>query len=434
MNVRAAAAQVIFKVVDKQLSLSTVLPEYQQKVASKDAALLQEIAYGVLRFLPRLEFISRQLIAKPLKGKQRVVHHLILVGLYQLTYMRVPAHAAVAETVNGIKTLKRPALKGIVNGVLRNFQRQQAELEAQALESETGRFSHPGWYIKQLKEQYPQHWQSILEANNQRPPMWLRVNQQQYDLKAYQDLLNQQGISSHTNEVLPQGLLLEKACDVNQLPEFAQGACSVQDGAAQLAAYLVEPQAGERILDCCAAPGGKTMHLLELQPQLKLVQALDIEAQRLERVEQNCQRLGLKAQIICGDASKPEQWWDGEQYDKILLDAPCSATGVIRRHPDIKWLRKAKDIEALSELQAKIIDAIWPLLKPGGTLVYATCSILKQENEQQIQAFLQRQSQAQHMQIEASQNAQAQSQLGWQLLPGEWQQDGFYYCKLRKTN
>jgi len=409
------------------------LPEYQQKVADKDGALLQEICYGALRWLPRLEHISRQLIEKPLTGKLRVVHHLILVGLYQLHYMRVPAHAAVAETVNGIKTLKRPAFKGIVNGVLRSYQRQSEALEESARSFDAGNYAHPSWFIKQLKQHYPEHWQTILDANNQRPPMWLRVNQQQYKAQDYQALLAEQNIESQYRTLVPDALLLTKPCDVFKLPDFVNGSCSVQDGAAQLAAGILDPQPNERILDCCAAPGGKTMHLLERQPKLALVQALDIEAQRLERVEQNCRRLNLNAQVICGDASQPEQWWDGLQYDKILLDAPCSATGVIRRHPDIKWLRKAPDIDALAILQAKILDEIWPLLKPGGTLLYATCSVLPQENESQINAFIQRQADANVVPIEHSKDGQIKCPLGWQLLPGEWQQDGFYYCKLVKS-
>ena len=207
----------------------------------------------------------------------------------------------------------------------------------------------------------------------------------------------------------------------------------MQDAAAQLAAALLKPEVGDRILDCCAAPGGKTMHLLESQPEIKEVHALDIEAERLERVKQNGERLNLDAKIICGDASKPESWWDGQLYDKILLDAPCSATGVIRRHPDIKWLRKRPDIDALVQLQANILDEIWRLLKPGGTLLYATCSILPQENEQQISQFIARSADAKELLMAQGQGSMVESQHGWQLLPGEWQQDGFYYCKLQKA-
>ncbi|WP_240182506.1 16S rRNA (cytosine(967)-C(5))-methyltransferase RsmB, partial [Vibrio cholerae] len=379
MNVRAAAASALYQVVDLGHSLSNALPAAQQQIRPRDHALLQEICYGVLRQLPRLESISQALMGKPLKGKQRVFHFLILVGLYQLSFMRIPAHAAVGETVEGAQDLKGPRLRGLINAVLRNYQRDQEGLDAQATSHDAGRYGHPGWLLKLLKESYPEQWQQIVEANNSKAPMWLRVNHQHHTRAEYQALLEQAGIVTTPHAQAEDALCLETPCDVHQLPGFAEGWVSVQDAAAQLALTYLAPQAGELILDCCAAPGGKTAHILERTPESQVV-AIDCDETRLKRVRENLQRLELTAQVICGDARYPQQWWQGEQFDRILLDAPCSATGVIRRHPDIKWLRRADDIAALAELQREILDAMWQQLKPGGSLVYATCSITPQEN------------------------------------------------------
>ncbi|HHI5412004.1 TPA: 16S rRNA (cytosine(967)-C(5))-methyltransferase RsmB [Vibrio metoecus] len=426
MNVRAAAASALYQVVDLGQSLSNALPAAQQQIRPRDHALLQEICYGVLRQLPRLESISQALMEKPLKGKQRVFHFLILVGLYQLSFMRIPAHAAVGETVEGAQDLKGPRLRGLINAVLRNYQRDQERLDTQATSHDAGRYGHPGWLLKLLKESYPQQWQQIVEANNSKAPMWLRVNHQHHTRAEYQALLEQADIACTPHSQAEDALCLETPCDVHQLPGFADGWVSVQDAAAQLALTYLAPKAGELILDCCAAPGGKTAHILEHTPGSQVV-AIDCDETRLKRVQENLQRLQLNAQVICGDARYPQQWWQGEQFDRILLDAPCSATGVIRRHPDIKWLRRADDITALAELQREILDAMWQQLKPGGTLVYATCSITPQENCLQVKAFLERTP-------EASLVGSDPAQPGRQILPGEEAMDGFYYAVLSKQN
>jgi len=424
MNIRAAAASALYQVVDLGQSLSNALPIAQQQVRPRDHALLQEICYGVLRQLPRLESISQALMETPLKGKQRVFHFLILVGLYQLSFMRIPAHAAVGETVEGAQDLKGLRLRGLINAVLRNYQRDQDRLDAQATSHDAGRYGHPGWLLKLLKESYPEQWPQIVEANNSKAPMWLRVNHQHHTRAEYQALLEQAGIASQPHSQAADALCLDTPCDVQQLPGFAAGWVSVQDAAAQLAINYLTPQAGELILDCCAAPGGKTAHILERTPNSQVV-AIDCDQTRLKRVQDNLQRLQLKAQVICGDARYPQDWWQGEQFDRILLDAPCSATGVIRRHPDIKWLRRANDITALAELQREILDAMWQQLKPGGTLVYATCSITPQENSLQVKAFLQRTPNASLIDSDPSQP-------GRQILPGEQAMDGFYYAVLKK--
>ena len=426
MNVRAAAAKVIYQVVDQGQSLSAALPLAQQDIKERDHALLQEICYGVLRWLPRLESITNALMDKPLKGKQRVFHHLILVGLYQLGYMRIPAHAAVAETVDATKTLKKTQLRGLINAVLRSYQRQKDALDEQAVSHDAGKYGHPSWLLKLLKASYPDDYAAICEANNTKAPMWLRVNSHHHDRDSYRALLDAEGIATELHPQAADALRLISPCDVTKLPGFSDGWVSVQDAAAQLAVDYLQPQAGELILDCCAAPGGKTVHIMERVPTAQVV-AIDCDENRLKRVHENLERLNLTAQVLCADARYPEQWWDGEKFDRILLDAPCSATGVIRRHPDIKWLRRGEDIAALALLQAEIFDAMWLQLKPGGTLVYATCSITPQENCDQVKAFLSRTADA--ILIDSD-----PATPGRQILPGEESMDGFYYAVLTKAN
>lgn len=424
MNVRAAAANVLFQVVDKGHSLSHALPAAQKTIRPRDYALLQEICYGALRYLPRLESIANELMDNPLKGKKRVFHHLILVGIYQLSFMRIPSHAAVAETVEGTKTLRGPNLSGLINAVLRNYLRAQEALDAIAVSHHAGKYGHPSWLLKRLQEAYPQQWEQIIEANNHKAPMWLRVNRQYHTRDEYLTLLNNENIQCSVHPQAADAIKLASPCDVSLLPGFDKGWVSVQDAAAQLAVDYLQPQDGELILDCCAAPGGKTAHILEHTQETEVV-AIDSDPKRLERVYDNLERLQLRADVICGDARYPEEWWQGEQFDRILLDAPCSATGVIRRHPDIKWLRRDNDIEALAQLQSEILDAMWKQLKVGGTMVYATCSIAPQENSEQIKAFLARTNHALLVGSDINQP-------GRQILPGEEDMDGFYYAVLHK--
>lgn len=425
MNVRAVAANILFQVVDKGQSLSTALPLGQQQVKPRDQALLQEICFGALRILPRLESVASELMDKPLKGKQRVFHHLILVGIYQIGHMRIPAHAAVGETVEATKALKGPRLRGLINAVLRNYQRNQEELDLLSISHNAGKYGHPSWLLNLLQQAYPEQWQQIVEANNTKAPMWLRVNRRHLTRDDYKVLLDKAEIESTLHPEATDALKLTTPCDVTKLPGFENGWVSVQDAAAQLSINYLTPQEGELILDCCAAPGGKTAHILEHTKQSHVV-AIDSDENRLKRVYDNLTRLNLEAKVICGDARYPEQWWQGEQFDRILLDAPCSATGVIRRHPDIKWLRRGEDIAALAELQKEILDAMWQQLKPGGTLVYATCSITPQENREQVSAFLARTNNASLVGSEVDNP-------GRQILPGENDMDGFYYAILKKA-
>lgn len=427
-NLRALAARCTFAVIDKGRSLADELPQQIAKIDSKDKGLLQELCYGVLRHLPELEHDVRQFIKKPLTGKQRVGHFLLLVGVYQIKYTRIPDHAAFNETVSACKPLKCEHLKGVINGILRNFQRHQTNGNDTSKELPLPvAFNHPSWFIKKIQAAYPDKWQSILNANMQRPPMWLRVNQQHNQLEHYLTLLEQADIEYTVIDEPSSAVCLKTAVDVNKLPGFSEGWVSIQDGAAQQAARLLDCQPNDNVLDCCAAPGGKTCHILELTPDIDAMTAIDVEASRLERVNDNLQRLNLKANVIAADAASPDIWWDGKLYDRILLDAPCSGTGVIRRHPDIKWLRKKDDISVLTQLQQSILKSIWALLKPGGTLLYATCSILPEENSEQIQQFISENTDAELIKMPETSNT-----IGWQILPDNNDMDGFYYAKLLK--
>jgi 16S rRNA (cytosine967-C5)-methyltransferase len=426
-NIRALAAKCCYSVIDQGRSLSDELPKQQDKLIGKDKGLLQEICYGVLRYLPELENDVRQLMEKPLTGKQRVFHFLLLVGVYQIKFMRIPDHAAVGETVSATVALKNKRMKALVNAVLRNYVRADKENQPE-ITNDAVKYNHPGWFIKKLQKAYPEQWQDILVANQQRPPMWLRVNQQHHNSSDYQAQLEEAEIAIKAVEPFSEAISLERAVDVQKLPGFSSGWVSIQDAAAQQAARLLDCQPNDVVLDCCAAPGGKTCHIMEQTPDISSMTAIDIEEGRLLRVEDNLSRLGLTAKVIAADAAKPDTWWDGVQFDRILLDAPCSGTGVIRRHPDIKWLRKATDIDTLVTLQQEILEATWSLLKPGGILVYATCSVLPEENSKQVSAFLTRTPEAKLIAIE-----QSKETIGWQILPGPENMDGFYYAKLQKA-
>lgn len=430
MDVRVAAAKVLEEVVRHGRSLSAVIPAWQEKVAAKDSALLQELCYGVLRWYWRLDAIAKQLLRKSFKAKDSDIHCLILVGLYQMLYLRVPDHAAVSESVAATKALSKPWAKALVNAVLRNFQRQQDTILPGLEQDPVTRYAHPRWLVQRLRTAYPDEWQAVLEANNQYPPMCLRVNTCQIKRADYLGLLDAADYQATKLPFSNEGLLLSSAVDVESLPGFADGQISVQDAAAQLAAGLLDAQPGERILDACAAPGGKTAHVLELQPQLTEMVALDHDGERLARVEQNLERLQLSASVICADATQADAWWDGVMFDRVMLDAPCSATGVIRRHPDIKLLRRESDIEQLVVLQQQILHSLWPLLKPGGMLLYVTCSVLPQENVQQLKQFCAETNNAEHIPIRAGWGSE--QDFGRQILPGQEWMDGFYYACLRK--
>lgn len=427
-NLRARCADCLYQVVDRGRSLSDALPVAQIDLNPNDKALVAQICYGVLRTLPTLDFCCSRLLDKPLKGKKRPFQFLLYVGFYQLLEMRIPPHAALSETVEAAVAMKAGGLKGMINGVLRNFQRQGEALLAQADAVESCRYNHPNWFIKKAKAHYPDKWQDILAANQQQAPMWLRNNAQKQSRQDYLQLLQDAGIDCHDDNALQNAICLQKPTDVTKLPGFFEGHSSVQDGAAQFAAELIGVQPGDRVLDACAAPGGKTCHMLELATDIDMT-AIDCDPNRLKSVQENLTRLQLTAKLIAADAADLSAWYDGQPFDRILLDAPCSATGVIRRHPDIKWLRKAADIEQLAQLQWQILNAMWPALKVGGTLVYATCSVMPEENKQQMMRFL---HETQNARLDSINESDTVDSPGWQLLPGDNGMDGFYYCRLVK--
>ncbi len=429
-NARALAALAVTEVVAEGRSLSAVLPAILSQAQDRDRGLVQELSYGVLRWYPRLEALLDQLLQKPLKDKDRDLQVLLLVGLYQLAYLSLAPHGIVHDTVEAARQLDKVWAVKLVNAVLRNFQRQRETLEARLDQKEGSRYAHPNWLLKRLRADWPEHWQAIAVANNQRPPMGLRVNAGHQDRAAYLERLHQAGIAADLIGATEQGLVLEAPLPVEQLPGFAQGDVSVQDGAAQLAPQLLDVQAGMRVLDACAAPGGKTCHILERTPALGELWALDQDPVRLQRVEENLERLGLQAGLIAADASEPADWWDGVPFDRILLDAPCSATGVIRRHPDIKRLRTVADVVGLVERQRRLLTALWPLLVPGGRFVYCTCSVLRAENTDQVATFLQSHTDAQELPITAGWGHACT--VGRQLLPGEQGLDGFYFACIQK--
>lgn len=429
---RATAAHVLTAVLRDGTHLNTALKQLRPAdLAARDAALVQEFCYGTLRYRPRLEFWLTRLLKQPLKAADLDVHVLLLIGLYQLTAMRVPAHAAVKETVQACRSFGKPWAANLVNAVLRRFQREQAGLESAATQDERAHYMHPRWFIERVRQDWPQHWRELLEANNARPPLCLRVNR----LRTTRDTLLQMfaaaGVNARAGDVSDDALILEKPADVESLPGYVQGYFSVQDEAAQLAAGGLDTRAGMRVLDACAAPGGKAAHILERCPGLAELVAVDSDAGRSQRIGATLERLGLQATLRIADATRPDAWWDGRQFDRILLDAPCSATGVMRRHPDIKNRRSPEDVTRMAELQAGLLAALWPLLAPGGKLLYVTCSVLAEENACQIERFLAACDTA--MLIELPEHWGLPAGGGRQILPGQNGMDGFYYACLVKT-
>ncbi|WP_409292136.1 16S rRNA (cytosine(967)-C(5))-methyltransferase RsmB [Pseudomonas sp. KCJK9058] len=430
MNPRLAAARALAAVLSGKASLNSSLPAQLDKVDERDRGLTQDLAFGTARWQPRLDLLAAQLLQKPFKAADADVQALLLVGLYQLFYTRIPAHAAIGETVGCADKLKKPWAKGLLNAVLRRAQREGEELLAGMERDPVVRTAHPRWLQKALKAFWPEQWEAICAANNAHPPMILRVNRRHHSRDAYLALLAEAGIGASACQYSRDGIVLAEACDVRGLPGFAEGWVSVQDEAAQLSADLLELAPGQRVLDACCAPGGKTCHLLEAEAGLAHMVAIDLEAKRLTRVRENLDRLQLDAELIACDARDTASWWNGKPFQRILLDAPCSATGVIRRHPDIKLTRQADDIPALATLQGELLDALWPTLEVGGMLLYATCSSLPTENTEVIKAFLARTPGARELDLATE--AGLRQPHGRQLLAQEGGHDGFYYAKLIK--
>ncbi len=429
LNAQASAALIVHR-VDQGESLSTALPERLARSNDADRGRIQEIAYGVLREAPRLDFLADRLLSQPLRERDRDIHALLQVGLYQLWRLAIPTHAAVNETVNAARQLGKDWAAGLLNAVLRGFLRQREALETALADApEAVRLGLPGWLLNRLRADWPEQMSALTTASLARPPMTLRINLARTTRDEWLRRAHEAGIPALPHPVVNSAVTLETPCDVRRLLGFTEGEVSVQDAAAQLCASLLDAGDRQRVLDACAAPGGKTLALLERAPQLDML-ALDIDATRLGRVHENLERAGLSAVVRAADAARPDEWWDGRPFERILLDAPCSATGVIRRHPDIARLRRPEDIDPLTARQAELLDALWPLLAPGGRLLYATCSILRVENELQIDAFLRRHPDAHEIRLPEGWG-QARPQ-GRQILTGEDGMDGFYYALLEK--
>jgi 16S rRNA (cytosine967-C5)-methyltransferase len=438
LNTRALAAQILEQVLPlnrqnlQPRSLSDLLPQVSEQ--AKDQGLLQEICFGVCRWYNRLDKLAAPLIRQPFKARDADLHALLLVGLYQMFYLRIPDHAAISETVEACRQLDKPWAVKVINGMLRRAQREKATLPSSLPDNTPIQSAHPKWFVDAIEAAWPTQAPGILKANNEPGPMCLRVNQQRTTRDQYLALLQENNLSARAGEYAPSAIYLSNAVDVSELPGFADGLISVQDEAAQLSAFVLQPQAGERILDACAAPGGKTCHLLEMQPALAELVALDMDARRLQRVQENLERLQLQAAIVHASLEDYAHQLQAEghtkpMFDRILLDAPCSATGVIRRHPDIKWLRKRSDIGKLAATQTHLLQIAFSLLKPGGTLLYATCSILPQENHRVVAGFLKQQTQAKESVIEAEWGIA--SEASRQLFPTPNSHDGFYYARLQ---
>jgi 16S rRNA (cytosine967-C5)-methyltransferase len=427
---RAQAAEVVAAVC-AGASLDTALPAAQAALASaQDRGLLQAICYGVLRDRRSLEHLVNQMLQRPTADER--LQALLLVGVYQLRSMRIAPHAAVSETVAATTQIDQLRARGMVNAILRRYQREHAALEQAMPQEDAIRFSHPDWLLAQLRVDWPGTWPSLLQENQTPGPMTLRVNRRRGSRDNYLARLAAAGIEATPSPHARDALTLADPVGVEQLPGFAAGDVSVQDAAAQLATGLLElPPASSqapRILDACAAPGGKSAHLLE-SADVELL-ALDRDAVRLRRVEETLLRLGLQAECRAADAATPDLWWDGRPFDRILIDAPCSGTGVIRRHPDIKWLRRERDIPALAATQQRLLQALWPLLAPGGVLLYATCSLLRAEGEAVMEDFVHGRADAEAWPITAGWGESCG--LGRRIASGEAGMDGFYYARLRK--
>lgn len=427
---RAAAARAVAAVI-RGRSLDAVLAAERAALsAPEDRALAAALAYGVLRDRRLLETLAESLWRRPPAPEPAA---LILAGLYQLRSMRVPAHAAVHATVAAAGPLGQPRMRGLINALLRRYQRERENLESSLRDAPAAvRESYPDWLAARLHRDWPDRWQELLAAGNRPAPMTLRVNRRRSSPAACLETLSAAGVGARPHLFAPDALVLERALPVEDLPGFAGGEVSVQDAAAQLAAHLLGARAGERVLDACAAPGGKAAHCLELVDRgadCELL-ALDVDAERLKAVDETLVRLGLRGETRHADAARPGDWWDGRPFDRILVDAPCTGTGVIRRHPDIKWLRRESDVAALAARQRALLDALWPLLAPGGVLLYATCSVLCAEGADVVAAFIEDTDGAAEVPINAEWG-EAEA-VGRRIPTGEADMDGFYFARVTK--
>lgn len=428
---RAAAARALHGVRIQHRSLTQCLPEAIQGLDARDAALVRSLATGAIRMLPRLLALSGRLLNRPPKRSDAILTDLLIIGLYQLEQTRIPAHAAVSATVSATGLLQRPKARGLINATLRRFQRERGSLLAEIDQDPEVRWLFPNWLLRRLQLAWPEHWQAIINASNQQPPMILRVNRRRCTTEDYANQLRDAGIAHREIPGLPAALRLDEPVSMDALPGFQRGLVSIQDSSAQWAAEFLAPKPGERVLDACAAPGGKSAALLERSDNAIALTAIDIDPDRLETLKTALERLGLSAEVRCMDLAKPPTEWPEAPFDRILLDAPCSATGVIRRHPDIKWLRRDQDITNLGRTQQQLLRNAWAMLKPGGRMLYTTCSILPEENHCQIQAFLAEHPDAEEIALEQPEG-RVHRRNGLQRFPEPEGGDGFFYALIER--
>lgn len=426
------AVRLLSEVIIQGRALDEVLRGAEPWPADIPAGVVKEMCYGVLRWRWRLDALLDELLERPLREREHEVRLLLLVGLYQLTTMRTPAHVVVNGCVQSARELGKPWAVGLTNGVLRTFlrDRDRVELASQGCGDEA-KWSFPGWMITRIRNDWPDAWETILDVSNQRPPMSLRVNARFQRRDEYLCRLAEVDIAATVLPLCADGVVLEHPCPVTQLPGFQNGWVSVQDGGAQLAVDILAPKEGDRVLDACAAPGGKTCHILERCAPLSELIAIDHDERRMEKVTENLQRLGLSARTVVADAGTPAAWWNGVPFERILLDVPCSASGVIRRHPDIKTLRRPGDLDALVSNQRRLLAGLWPTLARGGILVYTTCSVFRCENRDVLSDFLSGHDDARLRTIDLPLGER--DDCGVQIIPGDASMDGFYYAALTKV-
>lgn len=429
-DTRALAATALAEIALRGASLRDAMERHAPKLPDpRDRALLMALLSEGTRWWLRFDPALDRLLEQPLRRKEPQIHALLVLGLVQLEVLQLQDYAAVAATVEASRALKRPRLAGLVNAVLRRWQRERVDLLAALDAAPPTRHGHPVWLAAAIARDWTDQADAVFAADNLEPPLMLRANRRRTTREALLERLQADSQTAQAHAWLADAIVLPHSGDVTRFPGFAEGLFAVQDGAAQIAADLLDARPGQRVLDACAAPGGKACHLLE-RTDLALT-ALDSDPARLRRIGQNLDRLGLHAHLVAGDAATPSAWWDGEPYDRILIDAPCSATGVLRRRPDVRLHRRESDIPTLAALQQRILGALWPLLKPGGKLVYATCSLLRAENEAAVQSLLATVPDARPLPF-ALPAGQAGA-VGWQILPGDGDLDGMYYAVIEKS-
>ena len=429
---RRQCLAALSRVILKGESLTVALADETRDLPAREAAWSRALAYATVRWYIRLEAMVEGMLERPLKPRDAVIRVLLCQGLAEIFHFGTPDHAAVRETAELARTVQRPGSVGLVNALLRRALREREELTVVMDRSPVSRHACPSWLIAGIRDAFPDQWEAVLQASTDPAPMTLRVNLARISREELRERLMQQGCAAEPHPLVPCALTLAEPMDVQDLPGFAEGLVSVQDAAAQWAALLLAPRAGDRVLDACAAPGGKTGHLLECAGGELDLLALDVDGGRLGLVRDNLRRLGYPARMQIGDLADPEVWWDGQPFDAILLDVPCSATGVIRRHPDIKLLRRPGDIADLAVRQGELLTAAWGLLRSGGRLLYATCSLLRAENEAVVQAWLAGNPNARAVALDFP--GGTDREVGRAIALGTSGMDGFFYALLERQD